>query len=300
MHQAGSLRRVANRAKREMMARVSPVNKMVRRGHDSRLRAHRPNLPSLGATEQRLVDVLEADGVSVTTLDALRPAHLDSVKGALETLMGALADMDSAGKSAVRPSPEQLLADIDLWQAGLDPRLLDLAENYLGLPVRYYGAAVHRQVADGRSLGTRQWHRDIEDHRVFKILVWLADVGPRGGALQYVPKRSSQIGVTHLRYVAGFVSDEALSSVVTPDQWRKATGPQWTAVLADTAQILHRAGVPEERDRYSVTFTWTSRRPIKSMAAAESFTPDQVARIRTGLDARQLACLPLELLSPSA
>lgn len=295
MSPSSSLERVANRVKRQLMSRVTPINRTVRGVHESRLNAHRPSLPILTAADQKLVDVLEADGVAVTTLEALGPTHLESAKVALELLVHELSQMDSDGRSAIRPSQQQLLSDIRLWQLGLDPRLLDLAEKYIGLPVRYYGAAVHRQVADGKSLGTRQWHRDIEDHRVLKILVWLTDVGPRGGAFEYVPKRPSQEGVHNLHYVSGFVSDEAMSAAVSTDSWVKATGPQWTAVLADTAQILHRASVAEDRDRYSVTLTWTSRRPIKSMPPADIFAPSDAARIREGMDARQLACLPREL-----
>ena len=63
-------------------------------------------------------------------------------------------------------------------------------------------------------------------------------------------------------------------------------------MLADPARILHRASPAEDQDRYSVTFTWTSRHPIKTMPPAEPLTADEDARIRAGLSPAQLACLP--------
>jgi len=283
--------RVANRAKRQAIARIPSVNRLVLTAHDRRLREYEPNLPDIGSSDAGLIDEVERNGVAVTSLDKLDLPGTEQLKAALERLRTTLADRDPGSNSALKPSREELVANPEMWQWGLNPRLLDIVENYIGLPARYYGAAVYREIADGKTEGTRQWHRDIEDYKVFKILVWLNDVGPRGGAFQYVPRPVSDEAVRQLKYVAGFVSDPALSGVVDPERLVKATGPQWTAVMADPARILHRASPAEDRDRYSVTFTWTSRQPIKTLPAAEQFTPAEIARLRKGLDARQLACL---------
>jgi hypothetical protein len=289
-----AISRATNRAKRQVMARVAPVNRLVNNAHRTRIRAHQPHLPVLDPVDAALVSTMESDGVSVTSLQALDLPGSAGLRASLETLVSQLAARDPGVESALRPTPGELLADIEVWRWGLNQRLLDIVENYIGLPVRYYGAAMYREVADGKALGTRQWHRDIEDHRVFKILVWLNDVGPRGGAFQYIPKPMSQDAVQRLKYVAGYVPDDAISAVVPTANWIKATGPQWTAVMADPAAVLHRASTPEDRDRYSVTFTWTSRSPIKTMPAAEPFSPADIFRVRAGLSARQIGCLPAE------
>jgi len=287
-----TLSRMTNRAKRQVIARFAPVNRLVQNAYEARLRDHRPHLPSISPAASALIEKLESTGVVITSLDELGIPGTDRLKVILEGLKASLAERDPEGASELKPAHEELMADVELWRWGLDQQLLDLVENYVGLPVTYYGAAVYRQVADGQIEGTRQWHRDIEDHKVFKILVWLNDVGPRGGALQYVPRQVSDPGVQELKYVAGFVSDPKMAEVVPTAEWVKATGPQWTAALADTARILHRASPAEDQDRYSVTFTWTSRNPIKTMPAAEPLTADEDARIRAGLNPTQLACLP--------
>jgi hypothetical protein len=287
-----TLSRVTNRAKRQVIARVSLVNRLVQHAYEARLRDHRPHLPSISPAASELIEKLESTGVAVTSLDELGIPGTDRLKVILEGLKVSLAARDPQGASSLKPAHRELMADAELWRWGLDQQLLDLVENYVGLPVTYYGAAVWREMADGRAEGTRQWHRDIEDHKMVKILVWLNDVGPRGGATQYVPRPISDSGAQKLKYVAGFVSDDEMAKVVPTAEWVKATGPQWTAVLADPARILHRASPAEDQDRYSVTFTWTSRNPIKTMPAAEPLTADENARIRAGLTPAQLACLP--------
>ena len=288
---SSTLSRVTNRAKRQVIARFAPVSWLVQHGYEARVRGHRAQLPAISPEASALVEQVETTGVAMSSLDELGIPGTERLKVILEGLQATLAARDPEGASALTPPQEELLADADLWRWGLEQPLLDLVENYLGLPITYYGAAVYREVADGRTEGTRQWHRDIEDHKVFKILIWLNDVGPRGGALQYVPRPGSDLAVRQLKYVAGFVTDAEMSRVVPSTHWVKATGPRWTAVLADPARILHRASPAEDQDRYSVTFTWTSRTPIKTMPAAEPFTPDEDARIRADLTPAQLACL---------
>lgn len=286
------LTRAANRAKRQAIARIAPVNRIVVNAHESRVRDYRSQLPAISPTEAVLVKEVDANGVAVTSLDELALPGTDELKAALSRVTAMLAARDTGVNSAIKPTREELASETDIYQWGLNNRLLDIVENYIGQPARYYGAAVYREVADGKTEGTRQWHRDIEDFRVFKILVWLNDVGPKGGAFQYVPRPASDQAVSQLKYVAGFVTDPALSDVVDPSQWVKATGPQWTAVMADPARILHRASPAEDRDRYSVTFTWTSRHPIKTIPNPDPFTSSELTRLRQGLDSRQLACLP--------
>lgn len=149
------------------------MSKLVQNPHESKVRAHRESLPQLSSTDAALVGLLETEAVAVTTLGALGVSETSTARRTMERLADRLATTDPAGESAIRPKHEELLEDPGLWRMGLDNRLLDIAESYIGLPVRYYGAAMYRGVADGRVEGTRQWHRDIEDHRVFKILVWL-------------------------------------------------------------------------------------------------------------------------------
>jgi len=190
--------RIANRAKRELMARVPPVGWAVDMRYERRLRHHAGQLAPLSATHTELVSRLRREGAIVTT---------------------------------------------------------------------------------------------PEDHRMFKIIIWLNDVSPAGGAFEWLPRPRTQEATRKLGYVSGFVSDHDMEQVMARQLWCNAPGPRWTAVLGDTMSIFHKAGVPQDKDRYSITYSWTSRWPIKPYPI-EPFSAAQAEAVRQGLSARQRAALP--------
>lgn len=283
--------RLANRVKREILTNVTPLRWAAEGRHEERRRKWAPHLPALDADQAALVSTLQRDGVCIGPLDDLVIPTTHALKAALDRAAGPLASAPPGGQSTVRPSLDALLADLSLWQWGLQDRLLDIVENYLGVPARYYGADVRREVANSQTVGVRQWHRDAEDRRTVKILVWLNDVDEQGGPYAFVPLAETLYAVERLHYVAGFVEDTKVIRMVAPGSVTTATGPQWTAVVADNCRLLHRATPPVARDRLSVTFTWSSRTPLKTEQAPD-FTPDHLRAIRSGLSERQLACLP--------
>ena len=166
-----------------------------------------------------------------------------------------------------------------------------MVENYLGLPARYAGAGVRCERATGEAVGVRQWHRDVEDHRMLKLLVWLNDVDDEGGPFEYVDRAHTPALTRSLRYVSGYVGDEALERHLPRSEWRRATGPTWTCVVADPRSVFHRAMPPIRRDRLSLTFSFTSRTPLRALPSP-AVGPREREWGTRGLTARQLACLP--------
>jgi hypothetical protein len=183
------------------------------------------------------------------------------------------------------------LIETGAWQWGVRTDVLALVENYLGLPALYCEPEVRREPANGREDTVRQWHQDPEDHRMFKVIIWLNDVSPAGGAFEWLPRTYTEEATRKLHYVTGFVSDNDMERVMPRRLWRSAPGPRWTAVVGDTRSIFHRAGVPHDKDRYSITYSWTSVWPIKPFPI-EPFSAAQAEAIRQGLNARQRAALP--------
>jgi hypothetical protein len=237
-----------------------------------------------------VVDHLERDAVAHPSFDDLAGADADALRKSLTSLADELAAQAPDGRSTIWPSHEALLSETGVFRWGLSPGLLDLAEHYLGIPVWYYGAEVRREVADGKVIDFRRWHHDIEDRRVLKILMWLRDVGESDGPFAYLSPADSDEAVSRLGYVSGFVSDDRMRAAIPEDRWRNTAGPAWTIIYADTARLMHRATPPDNTDRYSVTFTWTSRHPVAfqdvpSSRAATAFLPLE------DLDERQRAAL---------
>jgi hypothetical protein len=238
-----------------------------------------------------LVRQLRTDGVAPTTLDELAIANTDVLRRALAKLIPGLAFRQASSQNVFRPGRDLLLSDAVIWRWGLDERLLDLVENYLGLPVRYRGPEFRREVAIGEASGVRRWHRDVEDHRQLKILIWLHEVQPDGGPFEYVPRGPTLEATRRLRYVSAYVSDADMVRVAPRQVWRCCPGPAWTAVVADPANIFHRVRPLINRDRYSVTFSYTSHHFLKNPRVAP-LTEQQHARVALGLSSRQLATLP--------
>jgi hypothetical protein len=278
--------RIANRAKRELIARVPPIGWAVDMRYERRLRHHAAQLDPLPETHVPLVSRLRREGAIVTTLDDLCLSGIDALKESLGTLAARLAAQEGSDELS-----RDDLVETAAWQWGLRTDVLALVENYLGLPALYCEPQVRRERVNGRRDTVRQWHIDPEDHRMFKIIAWLNDVSPAGGAFEWLPRPYTEAATRELGYVSGFVDEDDMERVMPRGLWRSAPGPRWTAVLGDTSSIFHRAGVPQDRDRYSVTFSWTSRWPIKSIPI-DPFSAAQAEVIRKGLSARQRAALP--------
>jgi len=270
-----------NRVWREIVARIPSVRATVQWRYETRLLEHAPHLKPLPWPQQRLVRAVARSGVAICDLDELGLSGTAELKASAARLVATMQRTSA-------PSRWDDLTELDAWRWGLREDVLDLVESYLGLPPRYVGAELRRESADGQSYGARRWHRDIEDHRMFKILVWLDAVGPGDGAFEWIPSWLTDDVNTTLRYVSGMRTEREMA------RWPRyaAEGPRWTAVLADTRKVFHRAGIPLHRDRYSLTFVWSSRHPIRIYNPGERVSVEHAAQFTRDLNARQLACLP--------
>jgi hypothetical protein len=156
-----------------------------------------------------------------------------------------------------------LAACPEFYRLGLSPAILDLAEACLGLDCLYLGATLKRERADGRVSGTRQWHLDVEDEKMFRALLYLAPVTPDGGPLEFLPRTTSQAIKTALHYRSGYICDARMASAAPMALLQQCTGGTGDTVIFDGAGIFHRTGTPVGQDRYSITFAYSSRHPLE-------------------------------------
>jgi hypothetical protein len=182
----------------------------------------------------------------------------------------------------------------DVYGVGLSEGLLDLAEAYLGEPCLYLGAVLKKEAPDAPGDGTRQWHLDIEDMRMFRALIYLNDVEAGGGPLEFVPASASRAACDKLGYRSGYLTDQRLAPALPPSAARVALGRAGDAQLFDGSRILHRAQPPRIADRYSLTLCYATRRPLEIRRTARLHKPT-FNRLHLTLSARQAACLPAPL-----
>jgi hypothetical protein len=236
------------------------VSHVSDRRYDTRRARHARNLPEMAPAQCTVLAELRDAGVAV------RPAELPagvvaSADGFVDLLRGK--DVD---EPCVKATPRELALDPTLFAWGLSDHMLDLAECHIGLPVRYLGVEVKREMvapAEGRNHEVvRRWHLDHEDRRILKVIVYLSDVDAGAGPFGYVHQSNSGaiLDSTRGRNLEG-VSDDKMQTVVPQREWRQVTGPRMTAIHVDTGQVFHRVFPPSDSERYSVTFAYSSRTP---------------------------------------
>ena len=176
------------------------------------------------------------------------------------------------------------------WRLGLEPRMLDLAEAYLGLSCFYLGATVKRSVP-GLKSAPRQWHLDLEDERVFRVLVYLSPVGAGDGPFEFLPRLASQSVEMRARYHIGQIGQARMKKFAARTSRRVAYGETGDAVIFDGAQIFHRNRQPLSGERYAITFAYCSRQPL-ALDPRRKLTRAARERLAVTLSARQRDCLP--------
>ena len=236
-------------------ARIPPIRHRLDSRRARRTELYAPYLPSLGPAEGLLVSALRADALVACDVSSLLSQEALAQAAQLATGL----DDGMRDHSSIRVPPGVFRTEPALFLAGLSDTLLDLAESYLGLETHYLGVELKRELADQRTDDVRQWHLDIEDRNVFKLIVYLSDVdGATDGAFQYLTPDDTAEAVARLGYWTGFVSDSALAGVTTSTARHAMSGSAGSGFLVDTARVLHKAGTPVRRDRYSMTFSYVS------------------------------------------
>lgn len=234
------------------------------------LAQYRKNLPFLPLGDRLIINALRQEGVCMTSLEALKIPSTPQLLHAAHQVLPSLATMSPTPSTnvwtreshAVQIGSGQAIAKHpELFTWGLQERLLNLVEYYIGLPVAYFGVSLCRDIADGQQVGTRLWHRDGEDHRVVKIIIYLNDVDEAGGPFEYIPRRLTPAGRRVVPYENRL--DNGMKRIVPQSVWQACTGAAGTVVIVDTANVFHHGKVPTT-DRLALFFTYTSRNPKRA------------------------------------
>jgi hypothetical protein len=241
-----------------------------------RLGRHAENLPRLTHDRYEILEELRREGV------AQRDAMATIPRGVLEAADRFVKrlQLSTSRERSFRYSPDDLATEPVLYKWGLTDDNLDLAENYIGLPVHYRGVELKRERADGIARDVRQWHMDIDDRRMLKLIIYLSDVDDNGGPFEYIdPARSAQ-AARALHYSSGFVSDVVMDRIVPIENRIRVTGPRLCATLVDTSRVFHRAHPPTATDRYSMTFCYFEHDALPGISGVHAKSLDAAAASR--------------------
>lgn len=283
------INRIPNKIKREIL-RIPTCQSISELVYKEELKRHVNSLPGISPLDSTWVDSLRQEGAFVTSLQALKIPSTSLLIAGAEKLLPELRAVSRNRENAIRLPLSRLMNYPEIFLWALDERLLNIIENYIGLPVLYHGADLRREIANGETIDIRQWHIDVEDRHMIRIIVYLNDVSVDGGAFEYLSKHSTSLASQILKYSSGFVSDQVMETVVDTSDWKPCTGRSGTVIFADTCKVFHRAKAPVVSDRFSITFSYTSRRPI-SIYGKVPFSKDELLEISSRLSTRQRECL---------
>jgi len=272
------------------LAQTRAIHAVRHRRYETARARYRTRLPGMTAGSVDMLHGLETRGVFQTDLATLGLDSADAMFADASALVARWADRlreeARGGAEFLRVPPADIAAHPAIYQFGLEPALLDLAEAYIGLPVAYDGVNLQYTVADGRAISTRKWHRDREDRRMIKLAVYLTDVDANSGPFQLLPadaRAGYADGPSDRFYLndADEVEDDGRILGVHPITCEGMAG---TVVVADTARFFHRGKPATGRDRAALFYSYFARVPQRPYFC-----------YRSGLSERDIAALTLGL-----
>jgi len=274
-----------NRAQRSLFDRN------LRRTYERRVKQHSPYLPSVTARARTILRDIETEGVSIDSARTLDLPLTDEVLRSAAQLLPSLAECPATQPGGFRVFADQEcfkdFPQLFLW--GLNDVVLDMVENYLGVPVGYHKVDVIRSIHNGLSHGARMWHLDGEDHRTFRIIIYLNDVDHGSGPFEYIPRPISQKARQDLKYSQEYVPDDVMSNVVRTNLWKSCVGPRGTIIFADPTNVFHRGKMPTRQERFAIFYSYHSARPMYPRYLPPGFSRDIVAYMNSKLSERQRA-----------
>lgn len=157
----------------------------------------------------------------------------------------------------MHPTGTEINLEHFMLQMPLRPELLDTVNSYLGLWSKMIGADLWYTIPINSGRGrtaSQNWHRDPEDRKLVKVFLYLFDVGPDAGPLEYIPE--SRIGRKY-DYLwpettggggYGYPPQEEIEKAVPASDRIACTVPAGTFVFCDTSGF-HRGGYSTGKER---------------------------------------------------
>ena len=144
-------------------------------------------------------------------------------------------------------------------ELGLHPEVLGVAENYLGTPPLLFSVQLNWSFPFAEDItGTSYlWHRDSDDSRCLKVILYLNDVSGKQGPFSYV--KGTHVTKKTPVQVLGRSSDFSILEMFG-GRAQEITGKAGTLVFADVGG-LHKAKPVEEGERLALFLQYTTDRP---------------------------------------
>jgi hypothetical protein len=242
--------------------------------------------PHLDETQQRVLDQLRAEGYAVLPFAELLPDRWAELQEAGDRFVAETEDglrREAAGEDGgLRRSTKSFLVRRLAWGAtiaaddvqlriALDPRMLDLANAYLGMwaKLEYVDMWHTPPAGEGERVSSQRWHRDFNDRLLLKAFVYLNDVDADAGPFEYVPRSfpGGELGDLWPWWPGydGYPPDEEFARRMADVRVETFTGTRGTMILCNTAGF-HRGGFATAKPRSLATWTYCSPAALAALS----------------------------------
>jgi hypothetical protein len=257
--------------------------------YQAEVEKYSPHLVTIPKNDLEIVEKINQEGVFITSLADLGIASTPKFMQAAQELITKIPKPTSEDnhKFVIHASPQQILAYPIIFWWGLEQRLLNIIENFFGLPVSYHGVYFRRDIANQLEKGSRLWHIDKEARKILKIIIYLHDIDENNGPFQYIPQSLTSEVAKSLRYKSGYIRDQTMQKVISSNNYKSCTGIASTVVFAATHSIFHRGKIPVTSDRFCVFFDYTPRLKSHSFYGASCLPDEDLALLAENLPEAQ-------------
>ena len=300
---AARVHKVASAFERRGIVATYELHDRVLGNREARRRyAHQP--PVLDELQHGIVDRLRTDGYASLPLVDLLPELWSELEPAAQQFVAEteaeLAKERAGQESALRRREgkefvvrkhayDVRLGVDDPWlRFGLDKRMLDVANAYLGMwtKLEYVDVWYTPPVETGDRRSSQRWHRDFNDRHLLKAFLYLSDVDADAGPFEYVPRSAPGGELDHLwpwRPLGSNYPPEGELEAKIAERAVSFTAPRGTLIFCNTSGF-HRGGFAVGKPRVLATVTYSSPASLAALTernyALANGTPD-------GLDAAQ-------------
>jgi hypothetical protein len=280
--------RVATAIERRGIAATYGLHDRLLANRGSRRRFKHASL-ELDDAQERIVAALREEGYFVAPFAELfsDPAVWSTLEedaerfvaqtqqGLAREAAGDQSDLRRTGKDfVVRKNAYGVMLGLDdPWLSlAVGPRLLDLANAYLGLwsKLEYVDLWYTRPTdADAERRSSQRWHRDFNDRHLLKVFIYLSDVDDEAGPFEYVPRSApgNELGDLWGWRPMGdsYPPQGELAERIAGRPVQTFTGAKGTMIFCNTSGF-HRGGFATGKPRVLATFTYESPAALKALS----------------------------------
>lgn len=251
--------------------------------------------PALSESDKAIVEGLQRNGFYSASLESLALESSGVILKNVEKMEVAFqsAVPKMANKTYTSYLSETDLFDLDLHVWGLEERLLYIVEAYLGEKASYRGLLARAESLGDEEIETRLWHRDPEDSKILKIIIYLNDVDEEAGPFECFKKDKTLFLNWAPKDQKGRLEKNFAREYEKKNPPHSFIGKKGTVVFVDTCQVYHRGKKPVHSPRRALFYCYNAKKPAYPIYCDPHFSVGPfLSRYSSRLTQRQRHSLP--------